>query len=247
MATFVLIAGAGLGGWTWQKVSDRLTALGHTVFAPSLAGEGDRVHLLGPGVDLSTHVKDVSNLLFFEDLRDVVLVGHSYGGVVATGVADRHHDRVAKIVYVDAPMGRSHLEIFPAAGDAEAFPRQVVDGVELMVFPSAELVAFYGITDPEEVAWTLDRLTPHPWNASKQRLDVQDEGALEAVPRYHVVASQTVAIHAHDALPESERTEGRFFELQGPHALMAVVPHELTRTLVQIAADPVGTTAAAVR
>lgn len=235
MATFVLIAGAGLGGWTWRDVTRRLQAQGHTVLAPSLTGEADREHLLTADVDLETHVTDVANLLRSEDLYDVVLVGHSYGGVVATGVADRHHDRVAKLVYVDAPMGWSHLEIFPDAANADMFPRRVVDGVELMVFPSPELVAFYGITDPVEAAWTLARMTPHPWNASRQRLNVQNEVALATVPRYHVVASQTVAIHAHDSLPDSERTEGHFFELEGPHALMAVVPEELTRTLVQIA------------
>lgn len=239
MTTFVLIAGAGLGGWTWQKVTRRLEAAGHAVFAPSLTGEADREHLLSDLVDLDTHVTDIVNVLRFEDLQEVVLVGHSYGGVVATGVASRLPDRVSKLVYVDAPMGRSHLEIFPAAGDAEAFPRRVVDGVELMVFPSTDLVAFYGITDPGEVAWTLERMTPHPWNASRQRLHVQDEEALDAVPRYHVVASQTVTLHAHDSLPESERVEGRYFELQGPHALMSVVPEQLTSTLVRIAAGDV--------
>ena len=243
MTTFVLIAGAGLGGWTWQKVTQRLRSQGHEVFAPSLTGAADREHLLSGAVDLETHVNDIANLLRFEDLHDVVLVGHSYGGVVATGVADRLHDRVSKLVYVDAPMGWSHLEIFPDAGNPDMFPRQIVNGVELLVFPSPELVAFYGITDPEEIAWALERMTPHPWNASQQRLNITDEAALGSVPRYHVVASQTVAMHAHDSLPGTERTPGHFFELEGPHALMSVVPEQLTRTLIEISGNTAVTSA----
>jgi pimeloyl-ACP methyl ester carboxylesterase len=238
MSTFVLIAGAGLGGWTWQKVTARLTAAGHQVYAPSLTGEADRQHLLTTETDLHTHVDDIVNLLRFEDLHDVVLVGHSYGGVVATGVAAISPERVERLVYVDAPMGWSHLEIFPDAGNEQMFPRQHVDGVEVLVMPSPELVAFYGITDPDEVAWTLERMTPHPWNATRQRLTVPDPAALDRVPRHHIVASQTVAMHAHDALPERERTTGHFFELDGPHALMSVVPDALTTTLLHITAAP---------
>ena len=237
MATFVLIAGAGLGGWTWQKVTHRLKARGHIVYAPTLTGAGERAHLLTSEVDLDTHLNDVANLLSYEDLHDVVLVGHSYGAVVATGVADRVNPRVAKLVYVDAPMGRSHLEIFPAAADVDTFPRETVDGVELVALPNEGMVAFYGITDPDEAAWTLQRMTPHPWKASQQRLDIQDEAALDAVRRYHVVASRTVEMGVHDALPLSERGQGRFFELNGPHALMAVMPDELTDVLDAIASE----------
>jgi pimeloyl-ACP methyl ester carboxylesterase len=235
MTTFVLIAGAGLGGWAWQKVTRRLEARGHRVYAPTLTGTGEHRHLLTADVDLQTHVSDVAGVLTYEDLRDVVLVGHSYGAVVATGVADRAGDRVAKLVYVDAPMGRSHLEIFPDAADPDVFPRETVDGIELVALPSAGMVAFYGITDPVEAAWTLERMEPHPWKASTQRLDVEDEAALNAVPRYHVVASRTVEMGAHDGLPDAERADGHYFELDGPHALMSVVPEQLTGVLDEVA------------
>jgi pimeloyl-ACP methyl ester carboxylesterase len=238
VTTFVLIAGAGLGGWTWQKVTRRLEARGHQVYATTLTGSGERAHLLTPEVDLETHVTDVVGTLAFEDLRDVVLVGHSYGGVVATGVADRVSDRVSKLVYVDAPMGRSHLEVFPGAADPDIFPRETVDGIELVALPNEGMVAFYGITDPVEAAWTLERMRPHPWKASTHRLETQDEAALDDVPRYHVVASRTVEMGAHDGLPESERADGQYFELDGPHALMAVVPDELTDVLEQIGEAP---------
>src|SRR5438105_4042834 len=101
MATFVLIHGAWHGGWCWQRVAPALRREGHEVYAPSLTGMGERRHLARADIDLDTHIEDVVSLLEMEDLRDVVLVGHSYGGMVITGAADRS-GRVAKLVYLDA-------------------------------------------------------------------------------------------------------------------------------------------------
>ena len=97
----VLVPGACLGGWAWRDVAARLRERGHDVHPVTLTGLGDRVHLSRPDVDLETHITDVVNLLDYEDLRDVVLVGHSYAGVVVTGVADRRPERLAAIVYLD--------------------------------------------------------------------------------------------------------------------------------------------------
>src|SRR5262249_60744980 len=90
MATFVIVHGAWGGGWSWNKfVVPLLRQAGHQAYAVTLTGLGERAHLASPAIDLETHVQDVVNVLFYEDLRDVILVGHSYGGMVSTGVADR--------------------------------------------------------------------------------------------------------------------------------------------------------------
>ena len=103
MATFVVVHGAWSSTWAWNKyLVPRLRASGHSVFAATLTGLGDRTHLAHPGIDLDTHVQDVVNVLFYEDLHDVILVGHSYGGRVITGVADLSSDRLAQLVYLDA-------------------------------------------------------------------------------------------------------------------------------------------------
>lgn len=103
MATFVVVHGAWGGAWSWNRfVVPKLRAAGHDVFAPTLTGLGERTHLGHAGVDFETHVQDVVNVLFYEDLRDVILVGHSYGGRVITGVADRAADRLSQLVYLDA-------------------------------------------------------------------------------------------------------------------------------------------------
>src|SRR5712692_8234402 len=102
MATFVLVHGAWLGGWCWQRVSPLLREAGSEVFAPTLTGLGERAHLLSLEIDLETHVRDVCGVLECENLKDVVLVGHSYGGMVITGVAERSAKRLSQLVYLDA-------------------------------------------------------------------------------------------------------------------------------------------------
>jgi pimeloyl-ACP methyl ester carboxylesterase len=100
MANFVLVHGAWHGGWCWRFVRERLKE--HQVFTPSLTGLGERRHLAGPDIDLETHITDVVSLLEMEDLHDVMLVGHSYGGMVVTGAADRVPQRIKRLVYLDA-------------------------------------------------------------------------------------------------------------------------------------------------
>ena len=144
MATYVLVGGAWIGGWAWQVVSRRLRVAGHDVYPLTLTGLGERVHLATPDVDLETHMADVVNVMEYEDLSDVVLVGHSYGGHVVQGAADRSLDRIATVVYVDAgPLGdgaafvdfyppdaRAALEsVVATAGDGWRLPFPGVDGV----------------------------------------------------------------------------------------------------------------------
>ncbi|MGZ0244868.1 MAG: alpha/beta fold hydrolase, partial [Alphaproteobacteria bacterium] len=112
MASFVLVHGAWHGGWCWRDVRRVLEEHGHTVFTPTLTGLGERSHLLSPDIDLETHIADVINLLVWEELNDVILVGHSYGGMVITGVADQAKDRLRHIVYLDA--------FLPADGESSA-------------------------------------------------------------------------------------------------------------------------------
>ena len=104
MATYVLVHGAWHGGWCWNRVAPLLRDKGHDVYTPTLTGLGERVHLATPEVDLSTHVTDVVNVIEFEDLRNVVLMGHSYGGQVITGVAGAIPERIGQLVYLDASL-----------------------------------------------------------------------------------------------------------------------------------------------
>ncbi|HLD52949.1 MAG TPA: alpha/beta fold hydrolase [Sediminibacterium sp.] len=100
--TYVIVHGAWGGGWSFKKVDSLLTAAGSKVYRPTLTGQGERVHLATPEIGLSTHIQDVVNTILFEDLRNVILVGHSYGGMVVTGVADSIPERISKLIYLDA-------------------------------------------------------------------------------------------------------------------------------------------------
>jgi pimeloyl-ACP methyl ester carboxylesterase len=127
-ATFVIVHGAWGGGWAFKEVDRLLTADGNKVYRPTLTGQGEKVHLSTPEVGLSTHIQDIVNVILWEDLHDVVLVGHSYGGMVITGVADRVPDRIRRLIYLDAFLPEDGESVNTAGGLAMNLGRTVVDG-----------------------------------------------------------------------------------------------------------------------
>src|SRR5262249_5250554 len=152
MATYVLVHGGGHGGWCYKKVKRRLEAAGHEVFAPSMAGMAERSRLLSPAIDLDHHIEDIAAEMFYWDLRDVILVGHSYGGMVITGAADRAPDRVGHRVYLDAKPPKDGQSLVDVAGpfmEAARSDSRIVDGVEMCLVPSDETIQFYGDVEPE--------------------------------------------------------------------------------------------------
>ncbi|HZR11775.1 MAG TPA: alpha/beta hydrolase [Acidimicrobiia bacterium] len=237
MATYVLVHGGGHGGWCYGKVAPLLRAAGHDVHAPTLTGLGERAHLLGPAVDLDMHVRDVVAVLHYEDLRDVILVGHSYGGMVITGVADRAADRVGRLVYLDAANPRNGQSLVDVAGPVIEAVRpmgEVVDGVELVLLPAPGAGRFYGVTDDADVAWMDDRLTGHPWRCFEQELELANEDALQAIPQYHVVCTSTLATRDRD-LMDKARADGRLWEIDTGHDLMITEPRAVADALLEIA------------
>jgi len=237
MATYVLVHGGGHGGWCYAKVKQRLESAGHEVFAPSLTGLAERSHLLSPAVDLHMHIDDVVQLLHYWNLRDVILVGHSYGGMVITGIADRATDRVGKLVYLDAANPRNHQSLVDVAGPVIEMVRPAgatVDGVELVLLPAPGAGAFYGVTDPDDLAWMDDRLTGHPWRCFEQKLDLSNEEGLWAIRQYHIVCESTLATRD-PALIERAKSEGRLWSVDTGHDLMITEPDLVTEALVQIA------------
>jgi pimeloyl-ACP methyl ester carboxylesterase len=158
MATYVLLHGAYQGGWIWQRVTPHLRAAGHTVFAPSLDGCAERRHALRPGIDTESQAAEIAELLFFEDLKDVVLVGSSCGGMVACRVAEIARDRIGRIVLADA------LALFNGESVADHVKRPTAVTSELATGPSREDAAnrmFVSLDGPTK-DWALARYTPHP-------------------------------------------------------------------------------------
>jgi pimeloyl-ACP methyl ester carboxylesterase len=238
MSTFVLVHGGGHGGWCYSKVARILRAEGHEVYAPTLTGLGERSHLMRPGVDLDMHIRDVVAVLYYEDLRDVILVGHSYGGMVITGVADRAADRVGRLVYLDAANPVNGQSLVDVAGPIIESTRPlgaVVDGVELVLLPGQGAGAFYGVTDPADLAWMDDRLTGHPWRCFEQRLELANEEALWAIPQYHIVCTSTIATRDRELMGKA-RAEGRLWDIDTGHDLMITEPEWVAAALGEVAA-----------
>lgn len=221
MTTYVLVAGAWHGGWCWEHVTVRLRAAGHTVWTPTLSGMSGTPD---PTVGLHTHADDLVRLLRAEDLGDVVLVGHSYAGLVVREAADRVPERVARLVLLDAWAGRDGVSLDdlappPFAGWVE---RNTSDG--LIAVPPTSMV---GVTDPAQVAWLEPRLAPQPRRtfAEPTRLT----GAVDGIECHAIVCTPDNGVPfarwaADFGWPVSPIATG--------HDAMVTAPDELTRLLL---------------
>ena len=158
MATYVLLHGAYQGGWIWNRVTPHLRAAGHNVFAPTLDGCAERRHALRPGINTESQAAEVAEMLFFEDLRDIVLVGTSCGGMVACRVAEVARDRIGRVVLADA------LALFDGERVSDHVKRPTAITTELATGPSAEDAAnrMFVSLQGDTKEWALARYTPHP-------------------------------------------------------------------------------------
>ena len=239
MATYVLVHGGGHGGWCYQRVAPILRSAGHEVYTPTLTGLGERSHLLDDRVDLNQHIEDVVGVLHYEDLHDVILVGHSYGGMVITGVGDKAAGRIGRLVYLDAANPVNGQSLVDVAGPVIGAVRPygtVVDGIELVLLPAPDAGLLYGVTDPKDLAWMAERLTPHPWSCFEQPLELTNEDELWAIPQYHIVCTSTL-VTRDTALTEHARAEGRLWDIDTGHDLMITEPEKTASALLQVAAS----------
>ena len=204
--TFVLVHGAGHGSWSWKRVRRLLAVKGHEVFAPTLTGVGERSHLLSRNITLQTHIADVVNLFEWEDISDAILVGHSYAGWVITGAAERLHDRLSGIVYLDAFLpenGQRPYDALPAAQQAAI--AAAVDRGDL-ARPGATS-ALLRIQNPVDAAWVDRKMTPHPLAVSMNRIELT--GAVDRIAKKLFVRTPQFPSPAYDtALERCERSPG---------------------------------------
>jgi pimeloyl-ACP methyl ester carboxylesterase len=190
--TLVLVHGAWGGGWVWRRVLAPLREAGFEVHTVTLTGDGDRAHLRRPEIDLHTHIADVLGLIEMEELERVVLVGHSYGGMVITGAAvelqQQHPGVLAGLVYVDAMFPR------PGEGWGVAHPPEVAAARLAAAaehdnaLPAPDAEAGFDLS-PEDAAWLNRRHVPHPFGMYRQPLDY-DAALLETVPRLFIDCTQ---------------------------------------------------------
>lgn len=235
MSTLVLVHGAWHGGWCWRHLATLLRAAGHQVHNPTLTGLGERSHLRTPletGVGLDTHIQDVANVLEYEDLRDVVLVGHSYAGMVITGVADRVADRIRHLVYLDAFVPADGQSLFDISRPErrEIFREQARQHRGLIPSPPPQL---FGVTDPPAVDWVAARLGPQPVHTFEQPLTLRSDPAAAALPRTYLYCLRGPLVPIFEPFAARARTDPGwgYQELITAHDAMITTPHALTAAL----------------
>ena len=218
-ATFVLVHGAWHGGWCWQRVCDRLTARGHRVFAPTLTGVGERSHLSSPTVDLSTQILDVVNEIRWKDLENVVLVGHSYGGMVITGVAEQVASRIASIVYLDAFVPADGQSIKDLGGKVDAGP-----------FTTPIPAARFGVSEADR-AWVDSKMTPQSTACFTEKLKVT--GAYQRISKKTYIRAKNFPGFAGTLERVGKDASWKTHVVDCGHDVMIDKPDELTGLLVE--------------
>jgi pimeloyl-ACP methyl ester carboxylesterase len=206
--TFVLVHGTWLGGWIWTPTVDRLKARGHRVFAPTLTGCGERVHLSSPDIGLETHIQDIVGVIEAEELTDVILVGHSFSGIAATGAADRLQGRIRRIVFFDALVPRpgrmSGVPKDPATGEPAAYFKSrmpgFIDGYRMDFFKDYPIAMLTNPGRPDIEALIRRRVTTHPMRCWTDELTLLN-GGWTNLPRTYLHAAAQIHSPSSDAMP----------------------------------------------
>jgi pimeloyl-ACP methyl ester carboxylesterase len=249
MTTYVLVGGAWLGGWCWQKVARRLRDEGHDAYPATLTGLGERAHLASPEVDLETHITDVVNLIEFEDLRDVVLLGHSYGGLVVTGAADRIPERISELTYLDTaplPSGGALIEKFPseARQRTERQVEELGEGWKFPIPPPEELANMASLegVDEDRLGLLYSRATPQPFGTYTQPLRLENP-AREGLPKLGILCSfsvdqvQEMIASGNPLFRGLDGPEWRLVELPTGHWPMFSRPEDLAELLLGLPSE----------
>jgi len=229
MSTFVLTHGSWAGGWMWREVATNLQQAGNQVFTPTLTGLGERVHLASPDIDLKTHIQDVLNVLIYEDLWDVNLVGYSSGGMVATGVAELAPDRIAHLIYLDALVPQDGQSVADLAGPElmaflEGVAQEGGDGWQIPTFPDAT---------PQHTAQPLKPFqqpvsVTNPDAGELPRTFILCTRGMEDVGDLHIPVARAAEMAAAD-------DRWKYLEIDTGHMPMWTHPKELTELLLELA------------
>jgi pimeloyl-ACP methyl ester carboxylesterase len=233
MANIVLAHGAWSASWAWKKMRPLFAAAGHQFFAPTYSGLGARAHLARPDIDLDTHIQDVAGEIEAEDLKDITLIGHSYGGMVATGVADRIGDRIKDVIYLDAFAPKSGQSLFDLLDPrAQANMRKGAekdgDGWQLPINPMPP------DTSPEDAAWASPRRRKQPIKTFEQKLVLSGK---KLPPLHYIYALKSGPGDVFRQFGERAKSEGwKYYEIDASHNPHITAPEALKDLIFKIMA-----------
>lgn len=231
MALFVFIHGMFHGGWCWRKVVPLLRRAGHEVYTPTLTGLGERAHLATPDVDLGTHLQDIINLVMYEDLHNVILVGHSFGGSLAPAIVEKIPERIAHLVNLDGPLPENGKALKDLIGDTWDFFLQnaILPGDEERIQPIADWT--FGVSGPDLV-WMQSKLTPHPLKPLTTPLTLTTPAA-HVIPRTYISCAEGATAVAIAAEKTKFANLGwGYRHLPTGHDAMITMPQELANILL---------------
>jgi len=235
MATFVVAHGAWSAGWAWKKMRPLMRAAGHELWTPTCTGLGERAHLGHADVSLDTHIQDIVAVLETEDLNGVILIGHSYGGMVATGVVDKVGSRIARVIYLDAFAPKDGQSLFDltgpkAEGNMRAGAAKDGEGWKLPVNPMPPDTA------PEDVAWASPRRRPQPIKTFEQKIRLTSTAKLP--PRHYIYATKNGPGDVFRQFGERAKSEAgwKYYEIDASHNPHITCPDALMKLLNEIMA-----------
>ena len=236
MATFVVAHGAWSAGWAWKKMRPLLRAEGHELWTPTYTGLGERAHLANAEVSLDTHIGDVVAAIEMENLNDAILIGHSYGGMVATGVADRARARISQLVYLDAFVprdGQSLFDLQPAEARTRMRELARTDG-EGWRLPPTQMPAD---TPDADIAWASGRRRPQPIKTFEQKLRLMSREP--PLPRAYIYAKRSGPGDTFRQFADRAKGDSswKYYEMDASHNPHITCPQDLMATLTRIMAE----------
>ena len=231
---FLLIHGAWHGGWVWNEISEILKYQGYSVSTPTLTGLGEKKHLLSSKITIDTFIEDVVNHIIFENLNNIILVGHSFAGSVISGVADKLKDRIQKLIYFDAVIlkdGQKPFDIAPKELVKERIElaKRFGNGISIPA-PSADA---FGVFDVKKSLLLEEKLTPHPLSTYQSKLTIKNEIG-NGIPLFYIFCNDPVYKSLESSRKVVRILKWPIFELNAGHDAMLTHPKETLNLLMKI-------------
>ena len=231
---FLLIHGAWHGGWVWNEISEILNYQGYSVSTPTLTGLGEKKHLLSSKITIDTFIEDVVNHIIFENLNNIILVGHSFAGSVISGVADKLKDRIQKLIYFDAVIlkdGQKPFDIAPKELVKERIElaKRFGNGISIPA-PSADA---FGVFDVKKSLLLEEKLTPHPLSTYQSKLTIKNEIG-NGIPLFYIFCNDPIYKSLESSRKVVRKLKWPIFELNAGHDAMLTHPKETLNLLMKI-------------
>ena len=231
---FLLIHGAWHGGWVWNEISDILRYQRCSVSTPTLTGLGEKKHLLSSKITIETFIEDVVNHIVFENLNNIILVGHSFAGSVISGVADKLKDRIQKLIYFDAVIlknGQKPFDIAPKelVKQRIELAKRFGNGISIPA-PSADA---FGVFDVKKSLLLEEKLTPHPLSTYQSKLTIKNEIG-NGIPLFYIFCNDPVYKSLESSREVVRKLKWPIFELSAGHDAMLTHPKETLNLLMKI-------------